>query len=126
MITEMDMYWLTRFDHIHNFLVPIAALSLGFGMLSAIGYVVTFDCEEVPPLRNKAGWASFSLLSMSLLVGLVMTFLPTTNEYAAMKVIPAIANNTEVQGLGNDIVDLAKEWVRELKPKSKTEVEKSK
>jgi len=30
--------------------------------------------------------------------------------------VPAIANNEKVQGLGEDLYDLAKEWMQELKP----------
>lgn len=46
--------------------------------------------------------------------------MPTSQEAAAIKIIPRIANNEDVQGVGTELVTLAKDWLHELKPKGKT------
>lgn len=51
----------------------------------------------------------------------IMFFIPTTKEYCAIKVIPAIANNQQVQELPNKVIELANEWMEELKPKKDNE-----
>ena len=53
------------------------------------------------------------------LVAAVLT--PTTKEMAAIYIIPKVANNEQLQGLGQDLVDLAKTWVAELMPKKESE-----
>ena len=44
-------------------------------------------------------------------------FVPTTKEMCAIKLVPMIANDEQVQELPNKVVDLANEWLDELKPK---------
>lgn len=120
MITENDIYWLTRMDHIHSALefaigACIIGLALG-GFMWAIGHD-----SATPRAVGKWGGRICTIgMLIMVLCGAGKVFAPTTREMAAIKVIPLIANNQELQGLGTDIVDLAREWVKELKPKAKT------
>jgi len=43
-------------------------------------------------------------------------FVPTTKDLVAIKLIPAIVNNEDVQGVGVEFIDLAKDWLKELHP----------
>ena len=39
--------------------------------------------------------------------------MPNTKEYAAIKVIPAIANNEDVQREAGELYSLTKDWLKE-------------
>lgn len=134
MITEWDMYWLTRMDNLHFVLVsgyPMFWLGLisTLGMTAGHHICLLTSKDEGLKERTKNEWIGLSNFWRYLrrwsvavfLAGLVLStgavMLPTTNQYAAIKVIPAVANNEDLQGLGKDIVSLAKEWVEELRPK---------
>ena len=45
----------------------------------------------------------------------IKTFVPTTKEYAAMYVVPKIVNNEDTKEICNSVVDIAKDWLVEIK-----------
>lgn len=112
LITEFDLYWITRLDHIRDAMVATAGVCVVVGFVMSIALVAN-DIKRwrviVPVLTT--------LISAFFVFG--TAFIPTTKEMCAIKVIPMIANNRDVQGLGNDMVELAKEWMGELKPAKK-------
>jgi len=128
MITEWDMYLLTRLDHIHQALIPFIVLSV-FAAFIVAGIGLLMRCQE----RDVHGTHDETIqqgekmhrvyLPVALLFLLIMTCvkvaIPTTKEMAAIKVIPAMANNENLKGLGKDLVEVARDWVKELKPKPK-------
>ena len=125
MINEMDIYWITRLDHIHALIIGILhftmILAVICGLISfATGVKEYSDGVATKNTHNVPMYISIFMLFLFSFFGVVKAFVPTTKEFAAIKVIPIIANNKEVQGLGTDIVDLAKDWVKELKPSSLT------
>ena len=90
--------------------------------LSAIFIIITFirivdEDANVPVLPKSYLEIVFALLTFASIAN---ALIPTTKEMCAIIAIPAIANSETVQGLGNDIVGLAREWIIELKP-NKTE-----
>lgn len=50
----------------------------------------------------------------SLVVGIKR--LPTTKEMCVIKAIPMLVNNDEVQEIPEKVLELATEWLDELKP----------
>jgi hypothetical protein len=44
-------------------------------------------------------------------------FIPTTKQMAVIMVAPKVINNEQVQKLPNQVLELANEWLEELKPK---------
>jgi len=52
------------------------------------------------------------------LLGFSSLFIPTTKEYCAIKAIPMIVNNDEVQEIPDKVLELATEWIEELKPEN--------
>lgn len=115
-ITPFTIYLLTRAD------VFLAVLEAFIGAL--ICYLIVsliFVATDVEDNRSdfflgvKRAWKySFPLLMLLVFLKVIT---PTTKEMAAIIVIPAIANNQEVQDLGAEIPKLAREWLEELKPK---------
>lgn len=53
------------------------------------------------------------ILSIFLLLS---TLLPSSKTVCAMYIIPVIANNKTIQEIPNELLDLAKLWLVELKP----------
>lgn len=68
--------------------------------------------------------AAILLSVLVIILQVTRVFVPTTRELAVIKVVPMIANNEDMQGLGRDAMELAREWVKELKPKVEKEAKK--
>ena len=115
MITESQMYWLTRLDYICLIVRIIAILGGGIMLVFTIIGGICLSEEDI----SKKTYTRLLFLWIIALAGIVGTILtPTTKEMCAIKLVPIIANNEQVQELPNKVVDLANEWLDELKPKS--------
>lgn len=116
-ITAWDIYWITRLDGIREVASFIACPSLVFTIIGAIAMTFARGADA-PKEVVKAISRMMTAFAVSAVVFLTAcVFLPSTKEMCAIKVIPLIANNQDVQGLGADVVSLAREWVQELRPK---------
>ena len=118
MITSWSIYWLTRLDAASDL---FTFLCLVFGLSSialGIGCVVCAVEREEESLKKVQPYFKRALIGVFLTVS-AATFFPSTKEMAAIIVLPAIANNTDVQEIGAGITDLAKEWLRDLKEDGK-------
>ena len=131
-ITGCQLYWLTRCDEIKALLEP------GFGwglfwfistvalLISTIVGVATEGSPEnsedyyifrIATAAKRVSKPVCIVLSAFILLGATISALiPTTKEMAAIVVIPAVANSESVQGFGEGIVNLAKDWMKELSP----------
>jgi len=120
MITETEMYWLTRLTSVQAGVFAIGLFSLVLSLIAtAIGACVWCDSYGDNKKKGKKavvlsipGW----VLSVVFLFGSV--FVPTTKEMCVIKAIPVIVNNEQVQELPNKVVELANDWIDELKPNS--------
>ena len=106
---------------------------LGILMLIYVGAVILFcgvfadenkiDFSEYYNTRTKkAKPVLIGILgSIILLIGILM---PSTKEMATIIIVPKIINNEEIQKIPNKMIDLANEWLDELKPNKAEKVEK--
>lgn len=119
MITPFDIYFITRLDNIVAlFSIVLTIAAIVTPVLFIVGCIVSTEGEEeLSKKLLKLSKILFLLVVIPFSLGRVFT--PTTKEACAIVVIPAIANNTEVQDLGKDIIELAHQWVEELKPTAK-------
>jgi len=117
MITESEIYWITRYDYFQCFsLIVGGLLSIG-GLIAVIASVCEiFDTDNYRPI--KTALPLFLLFLLVLIGGL---FIPSTKEMCAIKVIPMIANNQDIQEIPKQLADLASEWIEELKPNKASE-----
>jgi len=113
-ISEWNIYWITRLDYIQGFFVGLSiAASLAAVIMLVIGMFNMGLNEE----NSERGFRLFKKLTpAAILCILAACLVPDTKEYAAIKIIPAVASSKDVQGLGKELVDLGKEWLTELKP----------
>jgi len=117
MITESEIYWITR-------LSGLKALVGGIGVAFLIGYVSTWfiflvateGFSDIFPFAKKTMKILIVAWVLPAIFGLGCTLIPTTKEMCAIKVIPIVANNQEVQEIPKQLADLASEWIEELKP----------
>ena len=115
MITPSTIYWISR-------LAPICFISFAMALIGSmlaimiwLGYAIaeTSGDEEFASRLRKY----FKPFAITAVIGIMtQLFVPTTKEAAAMLVIPKIANSESVQQLGDGIVDLANQWLKELAP----------
>ena len=141
MITPTMMYWITRLDGIRYFLH-------GFDVMTTILFVIAFFCAVVTsiicivmvgdswePLSKTVETedykimkcirslsckiAFYILLPINVVISLAYALTPSTKEYCAIKVVPAIVNNAKVQEFGDELYRLGVDWLKELRPQDK-------
>ena len=117
MIDESTMYWITRLDKLDGLL---------YGMLivfTVVSVVLTVTCFISSMTRHNdpndervfqlVRWVAPVALLLFLLSAAGWLFVPTTKEYAAIKMIPALVNNPKVQDEAKEVYALAKEWLKD-------------
>lgn len=128
-ITGCQLYWLTRCDEIKALLEPGFGWGL-FWFVSTVALLISTmvgvategspkDSEDyrIATAAKRISKPVCIVFSAFILLGATISALiPTTKEMAAIVVIPAVANSESVQGLGEGIVTLAKDWMKELSP----------
>lgn len=116
-ISPWTIYWVMQLDSIGN------ALSVLFVMLLLIvimSFFLGVMFKANPIDEEQEEWGKFlisavkKIAPVTLILFLILTFVPDTKTVAAMIVIPAIANNENIQGESVEIYNLAKEAMREM------------
>ena len=116
MITQTQMYWITRLDPITTLLAGISFITAVVGSTATVvGAAMRFgsldsDCKNIGRSMAKCGLCALALTVVSV-IGKV--FVPTTKEMAAILVVPKIVNNEKLQDAGSKLYDLAVEWMEE-------------
>lgn len=140
MITSTQIYWLTRCDELKSFLTCVDAPFIVIAFMATIVVIVltlfiafagngayelcsSLSNEELDALKDKARCAAKKCVAVfavcvtaAITVNLAASFVPTTKEMAAIMVVPRIANSQSVSDIAEDIVELAKAWMVELRP----------
>lgn len=137
-MTSFDIYWLSKLDDIRNMLgdgTPALASRwlLGISLLLLVITTLIYtagvsDLEDktlkcIARVRNICIWIVSTGLLVMILLDVVVAFIPSTRQMAAIIVLPKIANSetvSELGDLGKDLVSMAKEWVEELRPSGKS------
>ena len=118
-ITPMQMYWLTRLSPITNMLICIVTLLVVFTVVfvcAAITMPSDIFGEKTHLMRMRFIKTTIATGILALVFGFVNMLTPTTREMAAILIIPRVANSEKVQTFGNQLYDLAVEWMEELRP----------
>ena len=125
MITGWEIYWFTRLDPLKGLTGSTAVMGLVVSVLMFLLYPMFCDIFDRDDGRRKKSLTltarlQIAVFSTAVLSAFTYALTPTTREMAAIKVIPMIANSESMQKLGDvgdNMLDLANEWLRELKPK---------
>lgn len=133
MITHSALYWITRLDAIKSMFCGfsisigvIGALLLIVGIIVKAIYLDNMSSateENADKLHEKYmtrhAWMfsnGVKLIVCTFVLICVNTLTPTMKEMAVIAVIPKVANSQPVQDLGEGVVNLAKDWMKELSP----------
>lgn len=114
-ITSTTIYLITRLDSIGKLLTWASTLAFLLFILTLIALSEANRTGDTKTAKS-ADRASTVCLIVSATLVVLNVLTPTTKEMAAIVVIPKIANSEAVQGLGNGLVDLARQWMAELSP----------
>ena len=135
-MTENMMYWMTRLDSIHTMMTDFMVFTVLAGIVSLIGLIVSLvrmeenerynseeklDCDYV--VANKF----FMRFRTSLLCAIISffileishTFIPTTKEIAAIKVVPALVTPEtaeNIKSISKDVFEATAKWLESVKP----------
>lgn len=141
MITQTMMYWITRLDGLRDFLH-------GFDVMTTVLFIVAFLCaiitsiiciamvgDSYRPMAETVKTddyklvkcirtlsckiAFYILLPINVLLSLAYALTPSTKEFCAIKIVPAIINNAKVQEFGDELYRLGVDWLKELRPQDK-------
>ena len=141
MITPTMMYWITRLDGLRGFLhgfdeftailtVICLVISGVAGIICAMMISNSWEPSDkiiedpayklVRSVRNYAAKFTFCVfVPINILFSTAYVLIPSTKEYCAIKVVPAIVNNAKVQEFGDELYKLGVDWLKELRPQDK-------
>lgn len=114
-ITSTTIYLVTRLDGIGRLLTWASILAALLFILVLIGLSAAKEQGDAKTAK-AANRAATVFLVASVSLAVLNVLLPTTKEMAAIVVIPKVANSEAVQGPGNGLVGLARQWMAELSP----------
>lgn len=132
-MTESMIYWITRLDGIHGFCSGfqiIASILAVIGILTALsagGVKVVATVEGSDDEARIAGSickvafrVCIPMFCLATICSLARTFMPTTKEMIAIKVIPQIANvnNVEkIKDISKDMLDITADRLKDMRKK---------
>lgn len=116
-VTEFEMYWLTRLDGIKFILQLIGAVCVAFSVILIFVFGTINDDNNNSSKNPKMIKRMLLLVFASSILYCSAVFVPTTKEMCAIKLVPVIINNEVVQELPNKVVNLANDWIDELRSK---------
>jgi hypothetical protein len=135
MITETSLYWVLKLDSIRNLFGGINCLFIVFSVIAAIplviGTVVYYIAETEHDHYHDHDYGFRKVLMLGYLLEAFFVFaaissaicnvlIPSTKEYAMIKVIPMVANSTEFKELKGDAKELYKLGIEATKSKLKS------
>ena len=139
-MTPTMMYWITRLDGIRDLLNGLDTLTsiltiCGLAVSCITAIICMAMCGEQYPIseivedseykfvrniRNYAAKVTFCIfVPINILLSTAYVLTPSTKEYCAIKVVPAIVNNAKVQEFSDELYKLGVDWLKELRPQDK-------
>jgi hypothetical protein len=121
MITEWQVYWITRMDWIVGLLIGGGILTILTSLVLTLCYYVRWDSYDDSEDKQKVFQSRVRHPCLLGIIGTILIvisgFVPGTKATCAIKIIPIIANNKRVEELPNKVLDLANAWMEKLMPK---------
>ena len=104
MITEAELYWITRLDNIRTFFTVFISLGGISFMLLLLMYLVTLE-DDYESTCKTIGKLLMIPIAVFVVSAMGLTFTPTTKEMTAIKVIPMIVNSDTALKLKDGLKD---------------------
>lgn len=119
-MTSIQLYWILKLDALRC-ACSVSLFLLFIILLVFMGSYGATNSDEksfTPRFYKKLRKLMLFVIPMLSIAISGLLFIPSTKQMALILVVPKIVNNTEVQALPNKIVELANDWIDELKPES--------
>ena len=111
-ITESMVYWATRLDGIQTALELMTIFSAVLWLACLIGLVISL-VEENNAIRRIFIPLVIVFLIAFVCCGVGRVLTPSTKEYIAIKIIPAIASSKELKGEAKEWYVLLKKYIQD-------------
>ena len=115
-MTHWQMYWITRLDALQgDGVVVIIIFSFFLGITAFIIATVAKyagNDEDAIKIAQVTSRCSKILLSIGFSLILLLAFVPSTKEMAAIIIVPKIVNNEKIQELPENLLELSNEWIK--------------
>lgn len=119
MLTEVEMYLITRLDHIKEMLGFVVLIYCAVTPVLSLIYALAIHAEFgfVEGYKKSIRVVAFASASMTLglLLWTAQCLIPTTSEMYMIKITPVVANKTSE--VGEEASSLIKEWLQRLRGK---------
>ena len=109
MITASEIYWILKLDAIQNVFLTFSFLTGVFGVAMLVSWGINSNLDEHLRTEEKAASCRkrfFITIPIFAFMTIATAVTPSTKQMAAIKVIPAIANNEIVGDLSADVKEL--------------------
>lgn len=139
-MTETMIYWITRLDGIRGLCFGIQTFAVLFTILGIIAAIVATSisvASEEDGSDDNARIANgickiackiwIPAFCIAMVCSLARTFIPTTKEMIAIKVIPQMAsteNVEKIKDISKDMLDITADWLKDMRKKYVTEHDK--
>ena len=107
-LTPWTVYWITRLDAVQGLSVSFLLLTFFAALLAAV--LSEGDFLAVAKHFKKTTAAILSVFTLSFGAACLV---PSTQEMCAILVIPKLAANEDLTGLGSEVVGFAHAWLKE-------------
>lgn len=118
-MTWFDVYLFTRLDAL-CFACQLGAMLTGLGVATALFMSAVFHDDYDEKFRVLAKQGRRILIPLFCVFAGLSLFTPNTKEFAAIYLIPKIANNEQVQQISENAMKLLnmkfQAWIEEMEP----------
>ena len=132
-MTESMIYWITRLDGIRGLCFGIQTFAVLFTILGIIAAIVALcisataeeegsddDARIASSICKIACKVWIPAFCIAMVCSLARTFMPTTKEMIAIKVIPQMAsteNVEKIKDISKDMLDITADWLKDMRKK---------
>lgn len=131
MITETSLYWVLKLDSIRNIFEGLAVVFTIFSVIIAVPLLVfiimhfmSVDGYDDGGTERRGliagGLVEFVFVFIAISSAICYSLIPSTKEYAMIKVIPMVANSKEFKELKGDAKELYKLGIEATKSRLKS------
>ena len=110
-------YWFVMLDSFKDLPEILGLVLVIFGgVASAVVTICHFE-GEMDDDKWKTLRKLWAIPAVGLAILIVLMFIPTTKQLAAIILLPKIVENKQIADMPENVARLANEWIEELRPK---------
>lgn len=112
-MTEWSLYWITRLDGVRDGVIGIFTIGIICTAALLLVYIVAEDNRDTDVIKKAAKWLKIAV-PITVLVGVIVAFMPTTKEALVIYGGPKILNSKFVREDAEEIGELGVEYLKKI------------